>query len=177
MLLGWLVGGGSNRLDDRLLRIDGPDWLLWVVDERFLIALLAGACGVALGRRRYPLAVAVAICPLVAIAAAQGLKRAFGRELDGALAYPSGHVTALVVAVGMVALVAARRWAVVAAVALIAAGMYAVGTTYHYFTDTVGGLLLGSSVVALAAVLLDRCQPRCDLRHKRRLTWGHDRDA
>lgn len=172
-----LLGRGSNRFDDRLLRIDGPDWLLFVVDRRFLAVLLIGACGVALWRQRWVLGVVVAVCPLVGIAAAQGLKRVFGRELGGALAYPSGHVTALTVTVGMVALVVARRWVAAAAAVLVVAGMYAVGTTFHYFTDTVGAVLLGTSVVALGATVLDRCQPRCDLRHRGRLTWGHDRDA
>ncbi|WP_307787885.1 PA-phosphatase [Mycolicibacterium sp. S2-37] len=152
--LGWAVGGGSTRLDDRLLAIDGPDWLLVVVDERFLAALVVGAGAAALWRRRWRLAVVVAVCPLVGIAAAQAMKRLFGRELDGAVAYPSGHVTALVVAAGMVVLVTgANRWVLAIAVVLIAAGMYAVGTTFHYFTDTVGAFLLGTAVVAVGAVL------------------------
>ncbi|WP_231983964.1 PA-phosphatase [Mycobacterium sp. 852013-51886_SCH5428379] len=154
--LGWAVGRGGTRLDDRLLAVDGPEWLLRVTDTRVLIAALAVACGVALSRRRWRLAAVVAICPLVGIAAAQGLKRLFGRELEGALAYPSGHITALVVTVGMVVLVTGvDGWLLALAAVVIAAGMYAVGTTYHYFTDTVGAVLLGTAIVAVGARVAD----------------------
>jgi len=32
--------------------------------------------------------------------------------------------------------------------------------TYHYFTDTVGALLLGSSVVCIAAAIVDSARHR-----------------
>ncbi|TFV59232.1 phosphatase PAP2 family protein [Mycobacterium sp. PS03-16] len=155
-LLGWGVGQSSTPLDDRLLAIDAPDVLLILVWPPLLVAVLGGTVAVALWRRQWKLAVVVVVCPPAAIVTAQLLKRVFDRQLDGALAYPSGHTTALVVTAGMVVLVAgARRWAVFGAVAATLVGMVAVGLTFHYFTDTVGALLWGSAVVALAARLAD----------------------
>jgi hypothetical protein len=56
----------------------------------------------------------------------------------------------------MVVLVAGGRlWAVVAAAVVVVVGMVLVGTSFHFFTDTVGALLLGSAYVAVAARLVD----------------------
>lgn len=66
----------------------------------------------------------------------------------GAVAYPSGHITLMVVVLGLALflVVGARLYAVVAVVwALL--GMLGQSVTYHYFTDAVGGLLLGSAIV------------------------------
>ena len=156
-VLGWAVGRGTTPLDSWLLAIDGPDWLIWFIKPWVLAAVLVATCAVALWRGHWRLALVVALCPPVAVAAAQGLKRVFGRELDGGLAYPSGHVTALVAIAGMVILVAGmKRWVVMCAAAVVAVEMYAVGTTFHYFTDTVGALLLGTAAVAIAVQLAGR---------------------
>lgn len=152
VVLGWVVGRGSTPLDGWLLAIDGPDWLLVLVDERLLVGAVVLACAVTLWRRRWRLAATVALCPPIAVGIAQGLKRVFDRELEGALAYPSGHITALVSVVGVVLLVAGMRWwAVAVGVVVVVLGMVAVGLTFHYFTDTIGGVLVGSGVVALGA--------------------------
>ena len=69
---------------------------------------------------------------------------------------------------GMIVLAAgAAMWAVLAAVAFVVLAMIGQAVTYHYFTDTVGALLLGSAVVCMAAVAvkLDRRQPGCDADH------------
>ncbi len=158
--LGWLVGKGSTPLDDDLLAFDVPNWLLVYVKAPALVAVLAVAVGYALWRGRWRLAVVAALCPPVAVVSAQLLKRVFGRGRDGELAYPSGHVTALVVVAGMVVLVAGGRlWAVVLATVAVVVGMILVGMSFHYFTDTVGALLLGSAYVAVAARLVTG--PRC----------------
>jgi hypothetical protein len=56
---------------------------------------------------------------------------------------------------------------VATAVVVVPLVMLGVGVTFHYFTDTVGGLLLRSAVVCLAALVakLDRRQPGCDADH------------
>ncbi|HEX7825202.1 MAG TPA: phosphoesterase PA-phosphatase, partial [Mycobacterium sp.] len=75
--------------------------------------------------------------------------------------YPSGHVTTLVIVWGLVVLAAGCAWwAVLAAIATILLGMVGVGITFHYFTDTVGGLLLGSAVVAVVALTSGRIPHR-----------------
>lgn len=169
-LLGWVVGKRSTPLDDwfhelrhtpvrRLLLFSDP-WLLTVV-------LLFGiVVALYLGRRR--LAVVMAVSPLVGIALAQLLKRCFGRLSGSSLAYPSGHTTAVVVVMGMlVLLVGATWWAVLVAAVVSVLGAIGQGVTYHYFTDTVGALLLGGAVVCVAAVAaeLDTRQPACDADH------------
>ena len=92
--------------------------LLFFTDPRVLAVLLVGALLVAMYRRRWRLAAVVAVTPVVAVVAARLVKRVFGRESDGALAYPSGHTTLAVAVLGMVVLVAgAAAWAVAIAVA------------------------------------------------------------
>ena len=54
---------------------------------------------------------------------------------------------------GMVVLVAGGAlWAVLVAVACCLLGMVGQAVTYHYFTDTVGALLLGTAIVCVAAL-------------------------
>ena len=109
------------------------------------------------------------MAPFVAVVAARLAKWAFGREKDGALAYPSGHTTLAVVVLGLAVLVAgAATWVTVAAVTAAVLGVLGQGVTYHYFTDAVGAVFLGTALVCVAARAagLDRCQPRCDAGHR-----------
>jgi len=154
--LGLAVRHGSTPLDDwfhqhgshvrRLALLVNP-WVLAFV----VLATVA----VALYRRRHRLAIAAAVCPLLAMLLARVLKPLFGRERGPVFAYPSGHSTTLVVVMGMVVLTAgAALWVVWIAVAYCLLGMLGVGVSFHYFTDTVGGLLLGTSIVCVAALVL-----------------------
>jgi membrane-associated phospholipid phosphatase len=154
VILGLAVGKGSTRFDCWMLGIGAPNPLRLIVSPVLLTAVLCTAFGVALGRRQWRLAIAVAVCPPVAIVVAQVLKRVFDRDRGGALAYPSGHTTALVTVAGMVVLVAGGRWwALAVAAAVCLAGMVIVGMTFHYFTDTVGAMFLGTAAVCVAARL------------------------
>ena len=47
-------------------------------------------------------------------------------------------------------------WAVLIAVSYVALAMVGVGSTFHYFTDTIGGMLLGTSIVCVAALVARR---------------------
>jgi membrane-associated phospholipid phosphatase len=157
LLLGRVIGTGSTSVDDWFHRYGhGPARrLLFFTDPRVLAILLAGCLVVALRQRRWRLAVATVLSPPIAIALVQLFKRLFGRENGGVLAYPSGHTTTMVVVMGMVVLVArVALWAVLVAVAYCLLGMIGQAVTYHYFSDTVGALLLGTAIVCVAALTL-----------------------
>jgi membrane-associated phospholipid phosphatase len=173
VVLGLAVGDRSTGVDDWFNR---NGWaahpvlgrLLFFTEPLLLQLLLVAAVGLALYRRRWRLAAVVALTPLAGVVAVRVLKRLFGREREGALAYPSGHVTVMMTVLGVVVLVwGARRWLLLVAAVFAGLGTAGQALTYHYFTDTIGAVLLGSSLVILAATAakLDGCQPRCDLDH------------
>ena len=173
VVLGLAVGDRSTGVDDWFNR---NGWaahpvlgrLLFFTEPLLLQLLLVAAVGLALYRRRWRLAAVVALTPLAGVVAVRVLKRLFGREREGALAYPSGHVTVMMTVLGVVVLVwGARRWLLLVAAVFAVLGTAGQALTYHYFTDTIGAVLLGSSLVVLAATAakLDGCQPRCDLDH------------
>ena len=153
LLLGWVVGKGATPIDDWFHRYwDSPARRLAVVtDPHVLVAALLVVLSVALYRRRWRLAVATPLAPLAGIGFVRMLKPAFGREKGGGLAYPSGHVTTLSswlvsrVGDGLRPVGGGGRDRV------ILLGMFGVGITFHYFTDTVGGLLLASAIVGIVA--------------------------
>jgi hypothetical protein len=59
----------------------------------------------------------------------------------------------MVVVLGMAVLVAGvALWAVLVAVVFCLLGALGQAVTYHYFTDTLGAMLLGTAIVCLAAL-------------------------
>jgi hypothetical protein len=165
--LGLVVGKGSTPLDDWFTRT-GEEHpllgrLLFFTDGRVVFVACAIVVAAALVRRRWRFAAVIAVTPLVAIVVARLCKRWFGRLSDGELAYPSGHTTLAVVVLGLAVLAAGVTvWSVAAAAVVAALGVLGQAFTYHYFTDTVGAVFLGTALVSLAAWAagLDRCQPR-----------------
>jgi hypothetical protein len=157
VLLGLAVRNGSTRVDDWFHRYGhGPaSWLLFFTDPRVLALVVLATLAVALYRRQWRLAIATVVCPLLAMGLARLMKPLFGRERSGAFAYPSGHTATVVVVMGMIVLAAgAALWAVLVAVTFCLLGMLGQAVAYHYFTDTVGALLLGTAIVCVAALTL-----------------------
>lgn len=161
VLLGLGVRGGATPVDAWLQQAQGGPLrgplssLLVFTDYRTAQALLVGAVAVSLYRRLWALVPLIVVVPLIGLAASSVLKPVFGRMKEQGLAYPSGHTTVMVVLLGMVILAAGtRRWLVWAAAAFAALGILGQSVTYHYFTDGVGALLLGTSLVCLAAAAL-----------------------
>jgi membrane-associated phospholipid phosphatase len=156
VVLGLAVRHGSTSLDDWFHQHGRHVlFLTYLVNPWVLASVVLATIAVALYRGRYRLAIATALCPLLSMGLARVLKPVFGREKGPEYAYPSGHTATLVVVMGMVVLAAgAALWAVLIAAAYCVLGMLGVGVSFHYFTDTVGGLLLGTSIVCAAALVL-----------------------
>ncbi len=158
-LLGWGVGTGSTPVDDVFQhagRAGQPysGWLLFFTDPRVLMVMLVIAVGITLWQKRWRLAAVIALTPQLAVFVERGLKELFGRHKGGALAYPSGHTVLMVTVLGVIVVAAgAVLWTRVLAGVFVPLGMLGQAFTYHYFTDTLGALLFGSSVVCLAARL------------------------
>ncbi|MBB5161824.1 PA-phosphatase [Mycobacterium sp. AZCC_0083] len=170
--LGLAVGKGTTPVDAWFTRT-GEEHpllgrLLFFTDGRVVLVAWAIVLAATLFRRRWRLAAVDVATPLLAVAAARLCKRLFGRLSDGVLAYPSGHTTLAVVVLGLAVLAAGVTvWSVAAASVVAVLGVLGQAFTYHYFTDTIGAVFLGISVVCLAAWAagFDRCQPDCDLSH------------
>ena len=159
ILLGLAVGPSSTPLDDRFHQFaDSPARQLAVLVNPWVLAVLGlSVLGVALYRRWWRFAAVTVVVPPAAYLFVQFIKPLFGREKGAGLAYPSGHLTTTTVLVGLFVLVAGSAlWAVLVAVGYVALAKVGVGVTFHYFTDTVGGVLLGTSIVCIAALVARR---------------------
>nr|WP_208300522.1 PA-phosphatase [Mycobacterium sp. DL592] len=159
--LGVAVGDSSTPVDDWFQQAHGSALgkLLFFTDLRTVALVLLGAVAVALWGRRWMLALVMMVSPVAAVMIARALKHLFGRQKEGALAYPSGHTTLMVVVLGMVVLaLGARWWVVVGAAVWAVLGVLGQAVSYHYFTDAVGAVLLGSSVVCIAAAIVRRAR-------------------
>jgi membrane-associated phospholipid phosphatase len=122
------------------------------------LLLLAGACLLALRRRRPERAIAAAILVAGANLTTQVLKAALahprlqpilGYYQVGETAFPSGHATAMAAIAYAYLLVVPRSWrtmtAAVGAVLVITVGGSVVVLHRHYPSDVLGGLLVASA--------------------------------
>ncbi len=105
------------------------------------------------------------------------LKPLVGRSIRGYPSFPSGHATAMFALAATCAVLLANpprprlsragRLLLVAGAVLVAAvvavGMVALG--FHYFTDIVAGMAVGTGTVLLTALLIDRVRPAARAPH------------
>ncbi|MGG8406937.1 phosphatase PAP2 family protein [Streptomyces sp. 12297] len=138
----------------------------WVWDPWTMRTLAALAAGWLLWRGDRRRALCVAVATVVASAVQHGLKVLLGRErptwpdpVDSAwfAAFPSGHAMTAAVVCGLLLWVVGRPgrtgWAV-AAVSVLGVGWTRLYLGVHWFSDVLGGWLLG---VALAAGTIAWC--------------------
>src|SRR5258708_39925245 len=136
VVLGLAVRSRSTAVDDWFHRYahSSARWLLFFSAPRVLALVVLATLVVAVYLPDWRLAIATLVCPLLAMGLARLFKPLFGREKGGAFAYPSGHTTTMVVAVGMVVLATGvASWAVLVAIPFGLLGMIGQAVTYHYF--------------------------------------------
>jgi membrane-associated phospholipid phosphatase len=132
-------------------------FLTYLANPLILAAVGLTVVGVALYRRWWRFAAVALVFPVAAYLLVQFIKPLFGRAEDDGLAYPSGHITMTTVVLGFFVLIAGGAlWAVLIGVSYVALAMLGVGSTFHYFTDTVGAMLLGTAIVCVAALVARR---------------------
>lgn len=160
-----LLGRTSGRLEPPALRLLDELTIGTVLFFGVVIALLAAI------RRRVRLGEAVGIAILLAVGSAAILKQwLLPRPLlldDHAIAtvtsYPSGHVTAAAALAAALVVVVAPRWRRRAAFgggALVAlTGIAVLITGWHRPSDAVGGVLLATAWISLAAAVTTRREP------------------
>jgi membrane-associated phospholipid phosphatase len=156
VVLGLAVGKGATPIDDWFHQFGHSpvQYLLVLSNVSLLAVVMMAATAVAFDSRQGRLAATAALSPIVAWILVQICKPVFGRLKDDTLAYPSGHITLTVVVWGMVVLVTgAALWSVVTSIAVVVLAMLGQAVTLHYFTDTIGGLLLGTAVVCVGVLI------------------------
>ena len=156
IVLGLAVGKGSTPLDDWFDQFGHTPvrFLAYLTNPLLLAAVGLTVVGVALYRRWWRFAAVALVFPVAAYLLVQFIKPLFGRTEEDGLAYPSGHITMTTVVLGFfVAIAGGALWAMLIGFSYIALAMLGVGSTFHYFTDTVGGMLLGTAIVCAGSLL------------------------
>jgi len=166
-------GGLDSAIDGAVVTsFSGSRGVLpWLALPGSTIPLIAVSVAIAIGclitRRPNGVALAVTAVPVTSFLNDTVLKHLIGRTHLGQLSFPSGHTASamtLATVLGVLLHDPARRAAarmirvalVVAACAItavVAAGVVAL--RWHYFTDTVGGVALGTGTVLALAFLID----------------------
>jgi undecaprenyl-diphosphatase len=165
--------------------------LPWLALPGSTVPLIAVSIAIAVGcliaRRPRGVLLAVTAVPVTAFLDDTVLKHLVDRTHFGQLSFPSGHTASamtLATVLGVLLHDPARRTATrlartalvavaCAVTALVAVGV--IGLRWHYFTDTVGGVALGTATVLTLAFLIDLAPAvlrRCQLGRAREITRG-----
>ena len=145
--------------------------LPWLALPGSTIPLIAVSAAIAIGcliaGRSNGAVLAVAAVPVTAFLDDMVLKHLVDRTHSGQLSFPSGHTASamtLATVLGVLLHDPARRTAtrmaraalvVVACAVTVLVGVGVIGLRWHYFTDTVGGVALGTGTVLTLAFLID----------------------
>jgi undecaprenyl-diphosphatase len=168
-------GGLDSAVDGAVIAsFRGSQGVLpWLALPGSTVPLIAVSAAIAVGcliaRRPNGAALAVTAVPVTAFLDDTVLKHLIGRTHLGQLSFPSGHVASamtLATVLGVLLHDPARRPGIrmvraafvvtaCALTAFVAAGV--IGLRWHYFTDTVGGVALGTGTVLALALLIDLC--------------------
>ena len=169
-----------------------PDWLYQPMLLFQYLGVLAMPLVVALGAlvfRRWRLAAALVLVVPLKLATERLVKWLVQRERPGTtvpdavlrgvhpagLSFVSGHAIITFAIAGLLALVLARRWAVVA---FVLAGLNAVARVYlgaHNPLDVVGGAAVGLAIAAALDLVLDVARDRGGSRPERTTPTREDR--
>jgi undecaprenyl-diphosphatase len=157
------VRSALGQYEEQLRQLAGLGGLVPVTG---LTAALLLAC---LAARRWRGAALAGLAVPAAVALTDFvLKPLAGRTIRGNLCFPSGHTAAMIALAATCAVLLAGparprlrravRLLLILGAALVAAAVAAamVAREYHYFTDTVGGAAVGTGMVLLTALLIDR---------------------
>ncbi len=177
VILGLVRTAGGIGLDEKLMRAIGPAQTAgaatvtpvllaatWVGDWTPRLILAGGAAAVLIARGQWRRALWLTGVVAAAAGLNTALKHGFALprpllvpHLDSVttFAFPSGHAANSTALAGALALLIGRRWAlgVAAGVALLI-GVSRTWLGVHWPTDVLGGWMVGSAVVLLAAPLL-----------------------
>ena len=135
-----------------------------VSTPRLILGFVLVAAALAAWRRSVKPLLAAGLLVVVTVVAVLGTKHVIARpDTGGHLgggSFPSGHMTIVVVSVGGVLLLSLPRtrwwqWVAVSPVWLGMAGVLLYGDI-HWFTDVVGGVLLGWALLGMVALITDR---------------------
>lgn len=155
--------GGHSRMLSQVIVLGGPFWVP-VATVALVLACLAA-------RSWRGAALAAIAVPVSGTLTHFLLKPLVHRTLAGDLSFPSGHTTGAFGLAAVIALLlagplrprlptAVRLLLTVAAfLAAATVAVSLVGLGAHYFTDTVGGVLVAVATVLTTALLLDRFDP------------------